>query len=108
MPFTAGPELQDQSNKHVKKHGNLKIGQVVVTGAGNLACQIVLHTVVPQYKYGDDTAAQSFHKLRDVIVSCLKEADNLHLTSMAIPAVGSGASGYPNDLCCRAIVSGTS
>ena len=62
----------------------------------------VLHIISPSY---DGTkVASSFQRLVESITECLVSADSLHLQNIAIPAVGTGASGFPPELASRAIV----
>jgi O-acetyl-ADP-ribose deacetylase (regulator of RNase III) len=46
----------------------------------------------------------SYHKLFACVTSCLQTADNLFLDSLALPAIGTGANGFTNELASRAIV----
>ena len=45
----AGQTIQDECSKHVSNNGRLQAGDVVVTGAGNLACKHIIHTTGSNY-----------------------------------------------------------
>ncbi|XP_035663100.1 protein mono-ADP-ribosyltransferase PARP14-like isoform X2 [Branchiostoma floridae] len=56
-----------------------RTGKVVFTGAGTLPSKKVAHMVLP-----------SSSELMDSVVSCLRTADQLGMTSIAFPAIGTG------------------
>ena len=45
----AGPSLQDECNKYHQEHGELTIGDFLVTSGGDLCCQYVFHVNLPFY-----------------------------------------------------------
>jgi len=92
-----GYEIQEESNRYVKEHGPLKVGDVAVTGAGNLKARYVIHTVGPRYGIEDD------NKLESAVRKSLEKADDLKLTSIALPAISTGIYGYPYHICARII-----
>ncbi len=75
------------------------VGGAVVTGAGRLPCRWVIHAVGPVWGEGDEEA-----KLRRAVGSALARAEELGLTSLALPAISTGIFGYPKAEGCRAIV----
>eukprot|EP00039_Didymoeca_costata_P003886 m.70352 g.70352 ORF g.70352 m.70352 type:complete len:678 (+) comp12124_c0_seq2:98-2131(+) len=99
----AGPEVQKECKEYVKKNGLLTVGDAVVTTAGNLPCDQILHTLAPTYD--KDESIKSYHKLLGTIQECLVVAESLSLPSISIPAIGTGAQGFPRDLAARAIIS---
>ena len=70
----------------------LPTGEVVITTAGDLAAQYVIHTVGPIY--GRNPARQS-----ELLAACyqnsLRLADQYALSSIAFPSISTGAYGYP-------------
>jgi len=69
----------------------LPVGEAVATTAGELPARWVIHTVGPVYgRTGRDAEL-----LRACHRSSLRVADALGVTSVAFPAVSTGAFGYP-------------
>ena len=44
-----GPALQDECNQYISSNGKPRIGDVVVTGPGNILCKHIIHTVGAKY-----------------------------------------------------------
>jgi len=82
--------IQKESDDYVKKHGPVPEGDVAVTGAGKLKAKYLIHAVGPVY--GDP---QGDNKLYSAFKSALEKADELRLTSVALPAISTGIFGYP-------------
>ena len=85
-----GPQIEREA---VAK-GPLPIGESVVTGAGNLPARHVIHAAV----MGPDLATNADH-IRRATLSALARADELALSSLAFPALGTGVGGFPLDEC---------
>jgi O-acetyl-ADP-ribose deacetylase (regulator of RNase III) len=87
-----GPAILAECRQIVAKIGRLPAGQAVITSGGNLAAKYVIHTVGPVYRGGD-------HGEAETLASCHREsvklADARGLTSIAFPAISTGAYGYP-------------
>jgi len=70
----------------------LPTGEAVITTAGNLPAQYVIHTVGPIY--GRNPARES-----ELLAACyqnsLRFASQLNLASIAFPSISTGAYGYP-------------
>lgn len=47
----AGMSLQDECDKYRQEHGELMIGDFLVTDGGDLCCQYVFHVNIPLYAY---------------------------------------------------------
>ena len=103
-----GKEIQDECTAFVRDHGSLLEGQTMVSKAGRLPCNKVIHAVGPRWdieankllKEGKPTKQERY--LRYAVTSSLKEA--IKLRSIAIPAVSSGVFGVPHYLCARVIL----
>ena len=92
-----GNVIEKESNKIIKQRGPLTDGEAVVTNAGMLPCKKVVHTVGPEYrKVG---LAQSRYLLRRACLNSFMVAQELTMKSIALPAIGSGIYGMPNDAC---------
>jgi len=74
--------------------GGCETGQAKVTGAHDLPARIVIHTVGPIWRGGDAGEAEM---LRNCYETCLRLAAEHGCSSIAFPAISTGAYGYPQD-----------
>jgi O-acetyl-ADP-ribose deacetylase (regulator of RNase III) len=81
--------------KEAKKHVPLKIGDVAVTSAGDLAARYVFHAVTIDYT---NMIYSSQESVQSATFKCLQRADILGVRSIAFPALGTGAAGFPFQL----------
>ena len=86
---TAGFELEYEGADYIRRHGPLKVTEVVVTTGGSLPCKKVLHAVGPRWSDYKDKA-ECRQRLVDTIYKCLLKADSLGFTSVALPSMSSG------------------
>jgi O-acetyl-ADP-ribose deacetylase (regulator of RNase III) len=87
-----GPSIQ----KECDRIGGTPVGTAVITGAGDLPHKHVIHAVGPRMGEGDED-----RKLSSAVRSSLALADRHGLSSIAIPAISSGAFGVPVRRCAR-------
>ena len=84
--------------------GGCEPGEVKVTGGGNLPARYVLHAVGPVWHGGGDGEAE-------LLASCHRRAieltDGLGCTSVAFPAISTGAYGYPVELAAPVAIAAT-
>jgi O-acetyl-ADP-ribose deacetylase (regulator of RNase III) len=84
----AGPSLLEEC----RALGGCETGEAKVTGAGRLGAKIVIHTVGPVWRGGD-------HGEEAALASCYRSAIGLAAqhgcSRVALPAISTGAYGYP-------------
>ncbi|HIH00269.1 MAG TPA: O-acetyl-ADP-ribose deacetylase [Thermoplasmata archaeon] len=78
--------------RECRKIGGCPTGNAVITTAGALKAKYVIHTVGPRYYQGTDKEAEL---LKSAYLESLKLASKKNLTSIAFPAISTGAYGYP-------------
>jgi len=94
-----GPQIQAESDAWVRQHGPVPHDRPAVTGGGRLPCRHVIHAVGPVWGEGDEDA-----KLASAVSGSLAVADELGLTSLALPAISTGIFGFPKDRGARVIL----
>lgn len=77
-----------------RKIGGCPTGEAVITTAGNLAADHVIHTVGPVYRGG---SAGEPELLRRAYANSLNLAEQQGLASLAFPSISTGVYGYPID-----------
>ena len=93
----AGPELQDESDRLVAKHGPYPTGAAVATTAGRLSFKAVIHAVGPRHGEGDEE-----RKLKQALGAAFAIAAERGWQSVSFPAVSAGIFSVPLDICARA------
>jgi O-acetyl-ADP-ribose deacetylase (regulator of RNase III) len=87
-----GPAIQEECDRI----GHTPVGQSVMTVAGDLPARHVIHAVGPRMGEGDED-----RKLSSAVRSALALADRNGLRSIALPAISTGAFGFPMDRAAR-------
>lgn len=88
-----GPTILDECQRWVAAHGHLPTGEAMITGAGRLPADHVIHTVGPIYREHDH------HKAARLLGKCY--TNSLHIASehgcrsLAFPNISTGIYGYP-------------
>jgi O-acetyl-ADP-ribose deacetylase (regulator of RNase III) len=87
-----GPAIFAEYRQIVRKIGHLPAGQAVITTGGNLSAKYVVHIVGPVFRSGDQGEAE-------ILSNCHREsirnAEERELTDPSLPAISTGAFGYP-------------
>jgi O-acetyl-ADP-ribose deacetylase len=87
-----GPAILAECKQIVSKIGTLAPGRAAITHGGRLAAKFVIHTVGPVYRGGENGEAET---LASAHRESVRLADEQSLTSLAFPAISTGAYGYP-------------
>lgn len=98
----AGPTLMAETSE--KYPEGCPTGQAVATGAGRLSARYVFHAVGPVWQGGHRGEADL---LRSAYRRCLELAREHDCRSIAVPALSTGAYGYPIDLAAEAALTAT-
>ncbi|MCA0453054.1 MAG: macro domain-containing protein [Chloroflexi bacterium] len=91
----AGLILQEACNDI----GWCDIGDAVITDAGNLSYDKIIHVVGPRWGEGSERG-----KLANATLACLRLAEQHRLRSLAFPAISAGVLGYPLENCARTMI----
>jgi O-acetyl-ADP-ribose deacetylase (regulator of RNase III) len=94
-----GPQIQQESNEWVRKHGPVRHAEPAYTGGGNLPCRYVIHAVGPVWGQGDEN-----DKLEAAITGSLWRAGELGLNSLALSAISTGIFGFPKERAAKIIL----
>ena len=85
-----GPSIQRECDAH----GPVKVGEAVLTGAGELTARHVIHAA--SMALGGRTTVES---LRSSMDNAFRLASVNGVMTIAVPAVGTGIAGFPMDEC---------
>lgn len=98
----AGPRLLEECRRvrRTAYPGGLPVGYAVATGAGNLPCRWVIHTVGPNWHRGQRNEAD----LAACFAGSLTEAIRVGARSVAFPAVSAGVYGWEGATVARVAV----
>jgi O-acetyl-ADP-ribose deacetylase (regulator of RNase III) len=95
ITMRGGPTVQQE----LAGLGPLAVGDAVITRAGNLRATWIIHAVGPRFQEPDTEA-----KLRATVRRALEVAEEKGIARLALPAMGAGYYGIPNDLCARVML----
>ena len=97
-----GPGIQADSNKYIRQHGRLNVGEaVLLKTVGSLPCKAIVHAVGPRWRGGrSDEEALLVKAVRE----SLKAAKEYK--SIGFPAISSGIFGMPIDVCAQSMMKG--
>lgn len=90
-----GKELLEDCIKIRNRQGGFKVGEAVITSAGNLKAKHVIHTVGPKWNNGQSNEEE---KLRNCYVNSLIIAEEHNLKTIAFPNISTGIYRFPKDL----------
>ena len=87
-----GDVIQQESDKWTQQHGLVSHAHPAWTSGGALPAKYIIHAVGPVWGDGDED-----NKLADAVAGSLRVADELKLSSIAMPAISTGIFGFPKD-----------
>jgi len=90
-----GPSVQ----KELQDLAPVVTGEAVVSAAGNLKANHIIHAVGPRFQEEDIEG-----KLRTTVVNSLKRAEEKGIKRIALPAMGAGYYGIAPELCARVML----
>lgn len=90
-----GPSVQ----KEIKDQGPLKTCEALVSGAGKMKSEYIIHAVGPRFQEEDEE-----RKLRDTILNVFKKAEEKGIKKIAFPPMGAGFYCVPLDVCSRVML----
>jgi O-acetyl-ADP-ribose deacetylase len=97
-----GRTVDEQSRAWVREHGPVPHDQPAYTSGGNLPARFIIHAVGPVWGSSDEENERRCDAaLRAAIHGSLYLAEELHLTSIAFPAISTGIFGFPKDRAAR-------
>jgi len=85
--------------KQLDEIGSCPTGEAVVTEAGILKADWIIHANGPKFREEDEEA-----KLRKTVASALARAEEKGVKTLAFPPIGTGLYQVPMDLCARVMV----
>ncbi len=90
-----GEEIETEA----MKKGPVPIGEAVVSRAGNLGAKFVIHSVI----MGQDLHANA-ESVKQATINTLKVADSIPVSSLALPAFGTGVGHFSAEECAEIMI----
>ena len=97
-----GPAIMEELHQVRKRIERCPPGQAVVTGAGELPADYVIHTVGPVYRNG---ASGEPELLKSCYETALRLAQEKGARHVSFPSISTGAYGYPMEKAAQVAVS---
>lgn len=91
-----GPTIQDE----LKTLGSISVGEVVITRAGELKSEFIIHAVGPRFQEPDTE-----EKLYKIMQCVLNLAEDKGIKRIAFPPMGTGFYGIPLDVSANVMLS---
>lgn len=97
----AGKKMEEECQKYIQTHHKLPTGQSILTTAGQLPFQGIIHTVGPIWSGGIRGEKEY---LKSCVFSSLKLASQHKFQDIALPSISSGIYGFPKDDCAQILI----
>ena len=95
IAMRGGPPVQ----KELDELGPIEVGEAVVSGAGKMKAEYIVHAVGPRFQEQDTEA-----KLRGAVIAALRRAEEKGIKTIAFPAMGAGYHGVPPAVSARVMM----
>lgn len=93
-----GKEILDACMQIRNRQGGCKVGEAVITTAGKLNAQYVIHTVGPRWNNGNSNEVE---RLKSCYLNCLKIAEEHQLSTICFPNISTGIYKFPKHLAAK-------
>lgn len=90
-----GPSILEECRAWVAEHGPLPTGEAMITTAGDLPANHVIHTVGPVF--ADHAPDEAARLLANCYANSLEIASRHSISSIAFPNISTGVYGYPKE-----------
>ncbi len=90
-----GPSILEECRAWVAEHGPLPTGEAMITTAGDLPANHVIHTVGPVF--ADHAPDEAARLLANCYSNSLETAARHSISSIAFPNISTGVYGYPKE-----------
>jgi O-acetyl-ADP-ribose deacetylase len=97
-----GSKILEECRAIRARQGGCKVGEAVITTAGNLPASYVIHTVGPKWNDGN---SNEMCLLANSYKNTLKLAEETGATTIAFPNISTGIYGFPKKLACAIAIS---
>ncbi|OCG38893.1 RNase III inhibitor [Gilliamella sp. Fer2-1] len=89
-----GKQILEECQKIRSKQGGCKVGNAVITAAGNLPAEYVIHTVGPRWSGGNNNEVEL---LKNCYLNCFKLAYENNVKTISFPNISTGIYKFPKD-----------
>ena len=102
-----GGDIIDEEGR---KQAPIRLGEAAVTTAGAMPYTCVIHAAAMGYTKEDATVSKkpgtgtSAEIIRNAALNSLRRAEELKLSSIAFPTLGTGVAGFPVDECAEVMI----
>jgi len=97
-----GPMILAECQVIRNRQGGCKVGNAVITNAGNLPADYVIHAVGP---YWSDGSHGEVELLKRAYFSCFQLIDEYHIKTVSFPNISTGIYKFPKDLAAKIALS---
>jgi O-acetyl-ADP-ribose deacetylase (regulator of RNase III) len=103
----------DEIDREARGKGPIRLGEAAFTTAGRLPNRCVIHAAAMGYRPEDanvpkrEGSLSSAEIIRNATLNSLRIADELGMTSIALPALATGVAAFPVNECAEVMVGAT-
>ncbi|WP_109436657.1 O-acetyl-ADP-ribose deacetylase [Aquimarina sp. AU119] len=90
-----GLQILEECKRVIAKQGKCKVGEAVITTAGNLPAHYVIHTVGPVWNQG---GKEKQKLLANCYINAMQLALNNGVTTIAFPNISTGIYRFPKEI----------